>query len=134
MAFMPVSEFLRSWKRISRHSPNPAGPSAFALLWGETTIFLEPLFVNRANALSRLSRRSGSAVSTPFGQGTCIAHLGGIAVHIGARVMGEAGPGEVLCSRTVRDLVVGSGLSFEDRGSRTLKGVPEEWQLFAVSA
>jgi class 3 adenylate cyclase len=60
--------------------------------------------------------------------------LGGIAVHIGARVMGEAGTGEVLCSRTVRDLVVGSGHTFEDRGSRTLKGVPEEWQLFAVAA
>jgi class 3 adenylate cyclase len=59
--------------------------------------------------------------------------VGGIAVHIGARVMGEAGTGEVLCSRTVRDLVVGSGLTFEDRGSRTLKGVPDEWQLFAVA-
>jgi len=60
--------------------------------------------------------------------------VGGIAVHIGARVMGEAGAGEVLCSRTVRDLVVGSGLNFVDRGARTLKGVPDEWQLFAVSA
>ncbi len=59
--------------------------------------------------------------------------VGGIAVHIGARVMGEAEPGEVLCSRTVRDLVVGSGLAFEDRGVRTLKGVPDEWQLFAVT-
>jgi class 3 adenylate cyclase/pimeloyl-ACP methyl ester carboxylesterase len=59
--------------------------------------------------------------------------VGGIAVHIGARVMGEAGPGEVLCSRTVRDLVVGSGLTFEDRGTRALKGVPDEWQLFAVA-
>ncbi len=59
--------------------------------------------------------------------------VGGIAVHIGARVMGEAGPGEVLCSRTVRDLVVGSGLSFEDRGTRSLKGVPDEWQLFVVA-
>ncbi|HJR19943.1 MAG TPA: adenylate/guanylate cyclase domain-containing protein [Actinomycetota bacterium] len=58
--------------------------------------------------------------------------VGGIAVHIGARVMGEARPGEVLCSRTVKDLVVGSGLSFVDRGSRTLRGVPDEWQLFAV--
>jgi class 3 adenylate cyclase len=58
--------------------------------------------------------------------------VGGIAVHIGARVMGEAAAGEVLCSRTVRDLVVGSGLAFADRGVRTLKGVPEEWQLFAV--
>ena len=59
--------------------------------------------------------------------------LGGIAVHIGARVMGEAGPGEVLCSRTVRDLVVGSELTFDDRGTHALKGVPDEWQLFAVA-
>jgi class 3 adenylate cyclase/pimeloyl-ACP methyl ester carboxylesterase len=58
--------------------------------------------------------------------------VGGIAVHIGARVMGEAESGEVLCSRTVRDLVVGSGLNFVDRGVRALKGVPDEWQLFAV--
>ena len=59
--------------------------------------------------------------------------VGGIAVHIGARVMGEAEPGEVLVSRTVRDLVVGSGLSFTDRGARALKGIPDEWQLFAVA-
>jgi len=60
--------------------------------------------------------------------------VGGIAVHIGARVMGEAGPGEVLCSRTVRDLVVGSGLEFVDRGTHALKGVPDDWQLFAVTS
>ena len=59
--------------------------------------------------------------------------LGGIAVHIGARVSSEAGAGEVLVSQTVRDLVVGSGLEFEDRGTRELKGVPGEWRLFAVS-
>jgi len=59
--------------------------------------------------------------------------LGGIAVHIGARVSAEADPGEVLVSQTVRDLVVGSGLEFEDRGPHELKGVPGEWRLFAVS-
>ncbi|HKG35941.1 MAG TPA: adenylate/guanylate cyclase domain-containing protein [Solirubrobacterales bacterium] len=58
--------------------------------------------------------------------------LGGIAVHIGARVSAQAGPGEVLVSQTVRDLVVGSGIEFEDRGAATLKGVPGEWRLFAV--
>lgn len=58
--------------------------------------------------------------------------LGGIAVHIGARVMSEAGAGEILCSRTVKDLVVGSEYQFEDRGMCVLKGVPDEWQLFAV--
>lgn len=59
--------------------------------------------------------------------------VGGIAVHIGARVMAEAGPGEVLVSRTVKDLTVGSDIAFEDRGGHALKGVPGEWELFAVS-
>jgi len=59
--------------------------------------------------------------------------IGGIAVHIASRIMGEAGPGEVVCSRTVKDLVTGSQFSFSDRGSCALKGVPEEWQLYAVS-
>jgi class 3 adenylate cyclase len=59
--------------------------------------------------------------------------LGGIAVHIGARVMAQAGPGEVLVSRTVKDLTVGSDIGFEDRGEHELKGVPGEWQLFAVT-
>jgi class 3 adenylate cyclase len=56
----------------------------------------------------------------------------GVAVHIGARVAALAAPGEVLVSRTVRDLVAGSGLAFEDRGTHVLKGVPGGWQLFAV--
>ena len=58
--------------------------------------------------------------------------VGGIGVHIGARVAALAGPSEVLVSRTVKDLVVGSGLVFTDRGTHALKGVPDEWQLFAV--
>ena len=68
--------------------------------------------------------------------GECELHggkLAGIAVHIGARVAGQAGPGEVLVSSTVRDLVAGSGLEFADRGSASLKGVPGEWRLYAVS-
>jgi class 3 adenylate cyclase len=60
--------------------------------------------------------------------------IGGIAVHIAARVSSLAGPGEVLVSRTVRDLVAGSGIEFDDRGTHTLKGVPDEWQLLAVAA
>lgn len=60
--------------------------------------------------------------------------LGGIAVHLGARVCGMAGPNEVLVSSTVKDLVAGSGLRFEDRGAHRLKGVSEEWHLFAASA
>jgi pimeloyl-ACP methyl ester carboxylesterase len=58
--------------------------------------------------------------------------LGGIAVHIGARVAALAGAGEVLVSSTVKDLVVGSGLRFEDRGLHPLKGIPDEWRLYAA--
>jgi class 3 adenylate cyclase len=58
---------------------------------------------------------------------------GGIAVSIGARVCGLAGPSEVLASRTVRVLVAGSGLGFADRGEHGLKGVPGTWELFSVS-
>ena len=60
--------------------------------------------------------------------------VGGIAVHIGARVAAEAGPGEVLVSSTVKDLVAGSGIEFAERGRTVLKGVPGEWSLFAVTA
>jgi pimeloyl-ACP methyl ester carboxylesterase len=60
--------------------------------------------------------------------------LGGLGVHIGARVMGLAGPGEVLVSNTVKDIVAGSGLRFEDRGTHLLKGVPNEWRLFLAAA
>ena len=59
--------------------------------------------------------------------------VGGIAVHIGARVAAEATPGEVLVSSTVRDLVAGSGIVFQDRGEATLKGIPEAWHLYAVT-
>jgi class 3 adenylate cyclase len=59
--------------------------------------------------------------------------IGGIAVHIGARVASQATPGEVLVSQTVRDLVAGSGLEFEERGETELKGVPGEWRLYAVA-
>jgi pimeloyl-ACP methyl ester carboxylesterase len=62
------------------------------------------------------------------------AALRGIAVHIAARVAGLAGPGEVLVSSTVKDLVAGSGIEFEDRGSRALRGVPGEWRLFTVTS
>jgi class 3 adenylate cyclase/pimeloyl-ACP methyl ester carboxylesterase len=60
--------------------------------------------------------------------------IGGIGVHIGARVSALAGPNEVLVSSTLRDLVIGSGLEFEDRGAYELKGVPGEWRIFAVAS
>ena len=59
--------------------------------------------------------------------------VGGIAVHIGARVGARAQAGEVLVSGTVKDLVVGSGFEFAERGIHELKGVPGEWRLFAVA-
>jgi class 3 adenylate cyclase len=60
--------------------------------------------------------------------------VAGIAVHIGARVAALAGPGEVLVSSTVKDLVAGAGLEFEERGEYELKGVPGSWSLFAVAS
>jgi class 3 adenylate cyclase len=58
--------------------------------------------------------------------------IGGIAVHLAARAMGKAANGEVVCTRTVKELSLGSGLRFDDRGIHSLKGIPEQWQLFAV--
>jgi class 3 adenylate cyclase len=59
-------------------------------------------------------------------------NIGGIAVHIGARVAALAAPGQVLVSSTVKDLVAGSGLRFADRGDHSLKGIPGEWRLYAL--
>jgi class 3 adenylate cyclase len=86
---------------------------------------------NIRDALSEFDLRIRAGVHT----GECERmgdDLGGIAVHIGARVGSAAAPDEVLVSQTVRDLVVGSPLEFEDRGVRELKGVPGEWRLFAL--
>ena len=58
--------------------------------------------------------------------------VAGVAVHIGARVAQFAGASEVLVSSTVKDLVAGSGIEFDDRGEHELKGVPETWRLFSV--
>jgi class 3 adenylate cyclase len=60
--------------------------------------------------------------------------IGGIGVHIGARVSAPAGPNDVLVSSTLHDLVIGSGLEFEERGVHELKGVPGEWRLLAVAS
>ena len=73
----------------------------------------------------RAGCHTGEVERTPEG-------IRGIAVHIGARVAALAQPGEVLVSRTVRDLTAGSGLEFEDAGEHELKGVPERWQLYRV--
>jgi class 3 adenylate cyclase len=88
-----------------------------------------------ACAIASSAEHIGIATRAGLHTGECEimgADLGGIAVHIGARVAAKAAPREVLVSSTVKDLVAGSGLQFEDRGPHLLKGVPEEWRLFAV--
>jgi predicted ATPase/DNA-binding SARP family transcriptional activator len=90
-----------------------------------------------AQALRDSTRRLGIQIRVGLHTGeveTAGAAVRGIAVHMGARVAAEAGPGEILVSSTVRDLVAGSEIQFEDRGLRALKGVPEERRLFAVTA
>ena len=77
----------------------------------------------------------GISVRTGLHTGECEVvdgKVGGIAVHIGARVAALAAPNEILVSSTVKDLVAGSGLVFAGRGATALKGVPGEWQVFAV--
>jgi pimeloyl-ACP methyl ester carboxylesterase/class 3 adenylate cyclase len=92
--------------------------------------------VRCAEAIAGAVRPLGLEVRAGLHTGECEVmgdDLGGLAVHIAARVAAQAGPGEVLVSSTVKDLVAGSGLRFEDRGARALKGIPDEWRLFAVA-
>lgn len=88
-----------------------------------------------ARAVTEAVRELGFEVRTGLHTGECELledKMGGIAVHIGARIAAEAKPGEVLVSNTVKDLVAGSGIRFHERGLFTLKGVPGEWRLYAV--
>jgi class 3 adenylate cyclase len=88
-----------------------------------------------AVAVAKAVRPLGITVRVGLHTGECEVigdKVGGIAVHIGARVASRAGDGEVLVSSTVRDLVVGSGIEFEDRGVQALKGVPGDRRLLAV--
>lgn len=78
----------------------------------------------------------GLAIRCGLHTGECVRigdKLGGLAVHIGARIAGQAGPGEVLVSGTVRDLVTGSGITFADRGMAELKGLPGTWPIYAAT-
>ena len=91
--------------------------------------------VRAAQTISDKVRLMGLDIRAGLHTGECEiirSKLAGIAVHIGARVAGLAGAGEVLVSNTVKDLVAGSGLMFEDRGTHILKGVPGEWWLYAA--
>ena len=88
-----------------------------------------------AQAITRVVQELGLEIRAGLHTGECQVvdeKIAGIAVNIGARVAAQARPGEILVSSTVKDLVAGSGLCFENRGRATLKGVPGEWELHAV--
>jgi class 3 adenylate cyclase/pimeloyl-ACP methyl ester carboxylesterase len=88
-----------------------------------------------ATAVTHAARTLGLEVRAGMHTGECEVRgddIGGLAVHIAARVAAQAQPGETLVSRTVKDLVVGSGIELDDRGDHDLKGVPGRWALFAV--
>jgi pimeloyl-ACP methyl ester carboxylesterase len=92
--------------------------------------------IRGAQAIAEAVRQLGIEVRAGLHTGECELAEGkvaGIAVSIGARIAAEAQPGEVLVSGTVKDLVAGSGIGFEDRGAHQLKGIPGEWQLYAVA-
>jgi pimeloyl-ACP methyl ester carboxylesterase len=103
---------------------------------GHLTTFDGPTQAIRcAEALRADAETLGIEIRAGIHTGECElldADIGGIAVHIAARILGHAGAGEILVSRTVRDLVVGSGIGFDDRGKVELRGVPGTWQLLAV--
>jgi pimeloyl-ACP methyl ester carboxylesterase/class 3 adenylate cyclase len=89
-----------------------------------------------ACAITETVREFGLEVRAGLHTGECEVmngKVGGIAVHIGARVAASAEAGEVLVSQTVKDLVAGSGIAFQERGLAELKGVPDEWRLYAVA-
>jgi class 3 adenylate cyclase len=93
--------------------------------------------VRCASAIGEATKRIGLDVRAGLHTGECEVRgtdLGGLAVHIAARVGALAGAGEVLVSSTVKDLVVGAGIGFVERGTHSLKGVPGEWRLFAAQA
>jgi class 3 adenylate cyclase len=91
--------------------------------------------IHCAQAITDVVRELGIELRAGLHTGECElvgGKMAGIAVSIGARIAAAAEPGEVLVSSTVKDLVAGSGLAFEDRGDHELKGVPGEWRLYAV--
>jgi class 3 adenylate cyclase len=93
--------------------------------------------IHCAQAIVQALASVGIGVRTGIHTGECEVvgdRLAGIAVHTAARIAATAGAGEVVVSSTVRDLVAGSGIAFDDRGSHPLRGVPGEWRLFAVTA
>jgi pimeloyl-ACP methyl ester carboxylesterase len=121
----------RQLERFRGREVDSAGDGFFAAFDGPARA------IRCAEAIGSGVRALGLEVRAGVHTGECEvmgAKVGGIAVHIGARVAGQASAGEVLVSSTVKDLVAGSGISFLDRGAHDLKGVPGQWQLYAVGA
>jgi class 3 adenylate cyclase len=121
----------RELARYRGHELDTAGDGFFATFDGPARA------IRAAHAIVADLRELGVDVRAGVHTGECETHDGkvtGIAVSIGARIAGAAGPGQVLASSTVRDLVAGSGIEFEDRGVHELKGVPGEWRIYAVSS
>jgi class 3 adenylate cyclase len=90
-----------------------------------------------ATSITRATRELSLEVRAGLHTGECEVRgddLAGLAVHLAARIGSVAGPGEVLVSTTVKDLVSGSGIEFVDKGEHDLKGIPATWRLFAVAA
>ena len=117
--------------RFRGHEIDTAGDGFFASFDGPARA------IRCACAISQSVRRVGLELRAGLHTGECELlddKVAGIAVSIGARVAAQAAPGEVLVSQTVKDLVAGSALVFEDRGLATLTGVPGEWRLYAVAA
>jgi class 3 adenylate cyclase len=122
---------------VGEHVATAGGRVVKSLGDGALAVFPGPARAIRcASALLDDARELDLALRAGIHTGECEAvgdDLGGLAVHIGARVGALAQPGEVLVSGTVKELVVGSGMVFEDRGEHQLKGVPGAWRLYALS-
>jgi len=121
----------RQLERFRGREVDVAGDGLFAIFDGPARA------IRCACAIRDAVRQLGLEVRAGLHTGECEvtgAKVSGIAVHTGARVAAAARPQEVLVSATVKDLVSGSGIQFDDRGSHVLKGVPGDWRLFAVTS
>ncbi|MGZ4154306.1 MAG: alpha/beta fold hydrolase [Actinomycetota bacterium] len=121
----------RQLVRFSGRELDTAGDGFFASFDGPARA------IRCAVAITNAVKEIGLDVRAGLHTGECeviSGKIGGIAVHIGSRVASQAGPGEVLVSSTVKDLVAGSGIAFRDRGIVELSGVPGEWRLYTVDA
>jgi class 3 adenylate cyclase/tetratricopeptide (TPR) repeat protein len=120
----------RELKRFGGREANTAGDGFLAAFERPASAIRCAASIRESLKELGLEIRAGIHAGEVDGRGR---DLGGLGIHVGARVAAAAGPGEVLASGTVRELVVGSGFQFEDRGERELKGVPGRWRLYALT-